>query len=161
MRATPAPSFAAVKRSKCWMEVNEDITERGDVLVFRNSSDFARRGRCDLCNTPLVMDYEWFVPETILLVNPQWIYEGEDGKEVVEQIEKEFSMNGGLADLDVCWNSRNDPCSSTTKVSYLGKEDVREESLDEGVEGVKKRGIIQCQDLDWTGYKLDAGSVSK
>jgi len=157
----PAPSFAAVRRSSCRMEINMDIAKEEDVLVFRNSSDFARRGRCVLCNSPLLMDYEWFEPETVWLTNPQWIYKGKDGHEVVEQIEKEFYLNGGLADIDVCWNSRLDPCTAITKVSYLGKEDVREEKEDEGGEQIKERGKVQSQDLDWTEYKLDAGSVSK
>ena len=32
-----------------------------------------------------------------------------------EKVDVETAFNGGLADLDVCWNSRADPCSEKTK----------------------------------------------
>ena len=40
----PAPSFAAVPRESCSLRVESE--EKKDLLVFRHSSDFARRGRC-------------------------------------------------------------------------------------------------------------------
>ncbi len=63
------------------------------------------------------MDYEWFEPETIWLQNPMYIHPDSNG-----EVECEFAFNKGNADFDVCWPSRNDPCTSTTcKVSYLDK----------------------------------------
>ena len=44
----------------------------GDLLVFRESSQMARRGKCGLCGTFLVLDYEWFEPHTVCLVRPVW-----------------------------------------------------------------------------------------
>ena len=150
----PAPSFAAVKRSKCRMEVNtDDAKDPANILVYRNSSDFARRGRCGLCNTSLVMDYEWFEPETIWLVNPQWTPANQTDSKVVE-----FAFNDGKADIDVCWNSRVDPITTTANVSYLGKEEVREKVETEQDE-INPRGVKQCDDLDWEEYKLDVGSM--
>ena len=148
----PAPSFSAVRRAKCHLEVDPALVRDPDnILVYRNSSDFARRGRCVLCNTPLVMDYEWFEPETIWLQNPQWVPEGKDDSQPVE-----FAFNSGKADFDVCWNSRVDPITSLATVSYLGKEEVREK---EESEEIKPRGVTQCDDLDWEVYILDVGKM--
>ena len=41
-------------------------------MVFRDSSEMARRGKCKLCGTFLVLDYEWFEPHTVCLVRPLW-----------------------------------------------------------------------------------------
>ena len=46
--------------------------ESHPTLIFRNSSEIARRGACSLCDTSLLMDYEWFEPNTLWLVNPVW-----------------------------------------------------------------------------------------
>ena len=43
-----------------------------ELLVFRESSEMARRGKCKLCGTFLVLDYEWFEPHTVCLVRPVW-----------------------------------------------------------------------------------------
>jgi|AACY02.10.fsa_nt_gi hypothetical protein len=127
----PAPSFCAVPRAKCRL-----VTTREKIFTFRNSSDFARRGRCELCSTALVMDYEWFEPNTVWLVRPVWqkvkvlmdlkcsgrfllcfvfpshpITQGENG----EKLDVEHLYNKGKADIDVCWNSRGDPCKMVTK----------------------------------------------
>ena len=99
------------------------------------------------------MDYEWFEPNTIWLVNPTWKRNNSSTEESVE-----FAFNNGKADFDVCWNSRKDPITGTTKVSYLGKEKVREK-VENDQEVIKPRGAIQCDDLDWEEYKLDVGSL--
>ena len=40
-----------------------------------------------------------------------------------EEVKVEFAFNNGKADFDVCWPSRNDPCTSLTcQVSYLDKD---------------------------------------
>ena len=75
-----------------------------------------------VCDTSLIMDYEWFEPNTIWLGRPTWIkvshiiidiaHTNAQGEEHFD-VEKAF--NGGLADIDVCWNSRGDPCSEKTK----------------------------------------------
>jgi len=101
------------------------------------------------------MDYEWFEPNTIWLVRPTW-NKGEGEKVVVET-----AFNGGLADLDVCWNSRADPCSEKTKVSYLGEEQVRERRAPGDQHDVTPRGLAQCDDLDWALYYLDVGRLDK
>jgi len=142
----PAPSFAAVRRETCLMTVDGEAK-----LIWRESSEFARRARCSICDTSLIMDYEWLEPSTIWLVRPTWKKNGEGQPEDVERV-----FNGGLADLDVCWNSRSDPCSSVAKVSYLGEEGVREKNFDCTIE---PRGVFQCDDLDWTQYYLDCGSL--
>ena len=41
----PAPSFAAVPRQSCWLKVSQNYRNE-NLLIFRHSSDFARRGRC-------------------------------------------------------------------------------------------------------------------
>ena len=87
----PAPSFCAVPRASCRLVGLGLGNETGNIFTFRNSSDFARRGRCkvsfttqtrpcsphyticlQLCSTALVMDYEWFEPNTVWLVRPVW-----------------------------------------------------------------------------------------
>jgi len=148
----PAPSFAAVRREKCKVYLTREWTGPDPPLVWRQSSEFARRARCVVCSTSLVMDYEWFEPNTIWLVRPTWTKEG--GKKV--DVEKAF--NGGLADMDVCWNSRGDPCSANTKVSYLGEERLRER-LATDHDDVTPRGRDQADDLDWTLYYLDVGRL--
>ena len=155
----PAPSFAAVKRSMCRMEVNlnvaKNLTDAKNAIVFRNSSDFARRGMCDLCKSYLVMDYEWFEPQTIWLQNPMYIHPDSNG-----EVECEFAFNKGKADFDVCWPSRNDPCTSTTcKVSYLDKGAAEKRSIDLRDEDIKPRGLLQFQDLDWNNYQIDVGAL--
>jgi len=149
-----APSFAAVKRSNCKLVVNTEIAkDHRKILVFRNSSKFARRGRCGLCNSTLVMDYEWFEPQTVWLVSPQWTH-----PKHIDSQEVEFSFNNGKADFDVCWNSRADPCTDTATVSYLGKEAVREK-VESEQDGINPRGVEQFDDLDWKFYKLDVGCM--
>ena len=121
-----------------------------------------------LCDTSLVMDYEWFEPSTVWLVRPVWqvtapsllshsltfiFHQGEQ----TEKIEVEHMFNNGKADIDVCWNSRADACKSVTKVSYLGEEAVRERSSEEGV---RARGVVQSHDLDFSYYYVDCGLIS-
>ena len=158
----PAPFFAAVKRSKCWLEINTSSLETGKdkpQLVYRNSSDFARRGMCNLCQTYLIMDYEWFEPETVWLQKPIWRNPTKDN----EELKVEFAFNDGKADYDVCWPSRNDPCNSLTcKVSYLDKDagETREINTKTGEEeDVKPRGMIQFKDLDFSDFYNDSGRL--
>ena len=42
----PAPSFCAVPRASCRL-----VSNSGNIFTFRNSSDFARRGRCKVSFT--------------------------------------------------------------------------------------------------------------
>ena len=157
----PAPFFAAVNRSSCRLEINqksvEDRKDFEEVLVFRNSSDFARRGMCKYCQTYLVMDYEWFEPNTVWLTNPVW----QRPLQKVEGLKVEFAFNNGKADFDVCWPSRNDPCTSLTcKVSYLDKgagekRDVEKDKHDD----IAPRGVLQFKDLDWNHYQIDVGTL--
>ena len=155
-----APCFAAVNRSSCRMEINLDsIKGYGEdkILVFRNSSDFARRGMCGICKSYLVMDYEWFEPETVWLQNPVWTNPQND-----EEVNVEFAFNGGKADFDVCWPSRNDPCTSTTcKVSYLDKDagEKRDVNAASDNDDIKPRGVLQFQDLEWNEYQIDVGAL--
>ena len=46
---------------------------------------------------------------------PQFSFADKIPKEGGEEVDVEKAFNGGLADMDVCWNSRGDPCSSKTK----------------------------------------------
>ena len=43
------------------------------------------------------------------------------------------------------------------RVSYLGEEAVREKCGKE--DSTEPRGVWQCDDLDWTLYYLDVGSL--
>ena len=60
-------------------------------MVFRESSALARRGKCALCGTFLVLDYEWFEPHTVCLVRPVW-----REREVRELRPEEQSQISGL-----------------------------------------------------------------
>ena len=44
------------------------------------------------------------------------------------------------------------------RVSYLGEEAVREKCGKEE-DSTEPRGVWQCDDLDWTLYYLDVGSL--
>ena len=44
------------------------------------------------------------------------------------------------------------------RVSYLGEEAVREKCGEEE-DSTEPRGVWQCDDLDWTLYYLDVGSL--
>ena len=156
----PAPFFAAVKRSKCRLEIITSVAKhdgKKPKLEYRNSSDFARRGMCSICQTYLIMDYEWFEPSTVWLQKPVWINPTKDN----EELKVEFAFNEGKADFDVCWPSRNDPCVSLTcKVSYLDKDAGEKRDLDEKTsdkEDIKPRGVLQFQDLDFSYYYTDSG----
>ena len=46
---------------------------------------------------------------------PQFSFADKIPKEGGEKVDVEKAFNGGLADMDVCWNSRGDPCSAKTK----------------------------------------------
>ena len=158
----PAPFFAAVKRSNCRLEItNSDANNGGNkpILVYRNSSDFARRGMCSICQTYLIMDYEWFEPSTVWLQKPVWINPIKKN----EEVKVEFAFNDGKADFDVCWPSRNDPCISLTcKVSYLDndaaeKRDINAKTNDK--EDIKPRGLLQFKDLDFSYFYNDSGML--
>ena len=97
------------------------------------------------------MDYEWFEPGTVWLVRPLWEREG------FPPISCEKAFNGGKGDIDVCWNSRHDPCTSLAKVSYLGEEEVRKEDVGQGI--VEPRSVVQCQDLDFSVFYNDSGTL--
>ena len=43
------------------------------LLELSGDTIIVRRARCAVCNTSLVMDYEWFEPNTIWLVRPTWM----------------------------------------------------------------------------------------
>ena len=93
--------------------------------VICDDTIIVRRARCAVCSTSLVMDYEWFEPNTIWLVRPTWTKVSCQNllqscadkipKEGGKKVDVEKAFNGGLADMDVCWNSRGDPCSANTK----------------------------------------------
>ena len=74
------------------------------------------------------MDYEWFEPNTVWLTRPVWqevsppwqlmffnFCISTTQREKSEELEVEHLFNDGKADIDVCWNSRGDPCKMVTK----------------------------------------------
>jgi len=106
--------------------------ESQEALMWEQSSQLARRGNCKVCLTPLLMDYEWFEPNTIWLQDCYVITGssescGEGGasqnsqcaqtKVIVEDFyhtstdSKTGSTSKGKVDFDVCWDSRNDACT--------------------------------------------------
>ena len=78
-----------------------------------------------------------------------------------EELKVEFAFNNGKADFDVCWPSRNDPCTSLTcKVSYLDKGAGEKRDVDKDKHGdIAPRGILQFKDLDWNHYQIDVGTL--
>ena len=58
----PAPSFAAVPRQSCWLKVSQNYRNQ-NLLIFRHSSDFARRGRCKvyLVSINLYIRYNYLI----------------------------------------------------------------------------------------------------
>jgi len=149
-----APYGAAVKRSNCRIEIKKEAK-----LEYRESSDLARRGKCSLCNTFLIMDYEWFEPKTVWLVNPLWIKPGSTELQNVE-----FVYNDGKADFDVCWSSRNDPIQNLTcKDGYLKKAEHNTCDLNVTIEDgdiVMPRGVVQFADMDFNYFQIDCGSFN-
>ena len=160
----PAPFFAAVKRSSCRIEVDalkatkSHYKNEKQIFIYRNSSDFARRGMCGLCQTYLIMDYEWFEPETVWLQKPVWTNPINE-----EEVKVEFAFNNGKADFDVCWPSRNDPCTSLTcQVSYLDKDANEKRDINAATsekDDIKPRGVLQFKDLEWDHYQIDVGAL--
>ena len=66
------PCFVAVRRDRCRVVVTRPAQEAENLLMWWNSSEFARRGRCRGCGTSLVMDFQWFEPNTVWLIRPSW-----------------------------------------------------------------------------------------
>ena len=66
------PCFVAVRRDRCRVVVTRPAQEAENLLLWWNSSEFARRGRCRECGTSLVMDFQWFEPNTVWLIRPSW-----------------------------------------------------------------------------------------
>ena len=79
------------------------------------------------------MDYEWFEPNTVWLTRPVWqevsppwqlmffnFCISTTQREKSEELEVEHLFNNGKADIDVCWNSRGDPCKMVTKWANSG-----------------------------------------
>lgn len=147
-----APCFAAVKRSSCWIKFNLDEVDgdQKETFTFRNSSYIARRGRCALCNTALVMDYEWYEPNTLWLTNPTWSYNGEEVEQLVE-----FVFNEGLADYDADWDSRCIPITEVVQEEVHSLE-VKASEQSVGYGGIKRRGL----DLfSWKIHQNDVGNL--
>ena len=83
----------------------------------------------------------------------------------------ETMYNDGLADVDVCWQSRHDPLRESCQPACMGQgssperveggEEKEEEGGKRGVEEEEggKRGVVQWQDVDWSDFKLDVGSM--
>ena len=71
----------------------------------------------------------------------------------------EFVYNGGKADLDVCWSHRQNAVNSTSDTDvYLGVEKPKD--YHDGSENASMpRGVLQCDDLDFTNFYLDVGSL--
>ena len=55
-------------------------------------------------------------------------------------------------------HTMDDDDKSNFRVSYLGEEAVREKCGKEE-DSTEPRGVWQCDDLDWTLYYLDVGSL--
>ena len=72
----------------------------------------------------------------------------------------ETMYNDGLADVDVCWQSRHDPLRESCQPACMGQgsSPERVEGGEEEEEG-GKRGVVQWQDVDWSDFKLDVGSM--
>ena len=179
-----APAFGAFCRND--IQIYKKKLEKGGAesqatLIFRNSSDIARRGSCSICGTSLLMDYEWFEPNTIWLVNPVWLglnvaelvdplvdssTKKNEVSEVPEEVPVEFFYNGGKADLDVCWGHRQNAVNSTSGADAYSLGVVVKKPTDDYQDlsenndaSMMPRGVLQCDDLDFTNFYLDVGSL--
>ena len=180
---TLAPAFGAFCRNDIQIYKKKLETSGAEsqaaTLIFRNSSDIARRGSCSICGTSLLMDYEWFEPNTIWLVNPVWLglnvaelvidplvdssttKKNAEVSEVPGEVLVEFSYNGGKADLDVCWGHRQNDVNSTSGADAysLGVVKKPTDFSENNDASMMPRGVLQCDDLDFTNFYLDVGSL--
>ena len=177
-----AMSFVAVNRSQCRLEVSYDGEKEADSsssthrycfpssvvpegpFVWAETSDLARRSRCNRCGSALCMDMEWFEPETIWLANPT-VLKNESGNRQNVSLEDWFP--DGLVDADVCWSSRllpklEDPFgTSRADFGDLFSDGTKEASTLQSPSGryPPPRGREQWVDLDWSGFVLDSGKA--
>lgn len=110
-------AFAAVRLSACELHVCRDdgADRRTDepppdadedlrfhpFAWFQTSTTF-RRGRCSLCDTPLVMHFEHVEPNTCWIVNARAILPGVDGSSTPAH-----EYHDGTYDCDIFWASRH------------------------------------------------------
>ena len=79
----------------------------------------------------------------------------------------EFSYNGGKADFDVCWSHRQNAVNSTNSAeaysfgSFLGVGKPMDDDHDHDGSGDASmpRGVLQFEDMDWTNFYMDVGSL--
>jgi hypothetical protein len=65
------------------------------------------------------MDYEWFEPNTLWIVNPKVRLRRSPGGPV-EEFEQGHAFFGGAHDADVCWGSRLLPAPATAAAAFGG-----------------------------------------
>lgn len=143
--------FAAVKRDACHLVIAPDGENSSSLapVSWAESSDVARRLRCNNCSSTLVMDYEHFEPNTIWLCNPTLTRDGKTAP--LEEFTK--------TDCDVCWSSRHVPIP-TAGVDARVEFDKLSEKIEEASTSAPyppPRGLVQFEDLDWGLFPLDAG----
>ena len=184
-----AMPFAAVRRAACCLEIEEAQVDdaaavqralkgrggpsatqdtRHFPLVWLQTSSLVRRGRCALCDTPLLFDQEWFEPATMWIVNPRVscnsVAGGSGGA-----TQTAAAFLGGQHDADVCWGSRHVPPPADVLSAQASFGDFfSTQPSNDGARGASDseqssypapRGREQWHDLEWGRYVIDVGRL--
>mmetsp|Transcript_20343 Transcript_20343/g.37746 ORF Transcript_20343/g.37746 Transcript_20343/m.37746 type:complete len:302 (+) Transcript_20343:28-933(+) len=163
-----ANPWKAVDRHSCFLA---GVPE-SDNIAWTTSSFFSRRGRCAHCNSVLMMDYEYFEPNTVWLGNPSIAIRDDSTGAVVESVPIQQYELGGLVDADVCWGSRDVPMPKDGLLTDFGGffdkssggELTSESSsvlpvTDGSRVNTLPRGKEQWEDIDWSRYYIDSGKL--
>lgn len=110
-----ANPWKAVNRHSCFITGSEDAN-----VAWTDSSFFSRRARCVHCDSVLMMDYEYFEPNTVWLGNPSIVIRDDKTQAILESVPIQEYEEGGLVDADVCWNSRDVPVPKDGMLSDFG-----------------------------------------
>jgi len=192
--STEAISFAAVKRASCRLEV-DDSTQAQDLppqpptclpdasnstfvgaFVWTDSPVLGRRASCNICGTPLAMDYQYFEPNTLWLANPKvrvlrrTVHETLPLRRYLARIQN----GNGNVDGNFCWasqylaamESREELCQKFKPASRQPTGGSLETSL--AASAVKPRDskselapkdTKEIRNIDWSSCYVDSGRV--
>jgi hypothetical protein len=162
-----ANPWKAVDRNSCFILGSCD--SENENVAWTDSSFFSRRARCVHCNSVLMMDYEFFEPNTVWLGNPSIVIRDNNTGSVVRSVPIQEYEDGGLVDADVCWDSRNVPVAKDGLLTDFGGffetncdvqiSSTTTTSSNENMCSTTPLGKEQWTDINWKKYFIDSGKL--